>query len=226
VQSRVTPRRGTVAAVKRSRIVWVLASWVATTSACDDKGSAGQSIAKALEAPKKEEPAAKAAPKAKPAPDPNAPPWTLAAVRDAMPAGTKVVYARSGTDAKGKKVSGKLTYVLSDAAKDGPTTSYTIDPDPGTNKASAMPATAPWSAASPFFAMEKPTMTIVGRESITVPAGTFDTAKAEVKDFFGNAKTVWMIVERPGLYAKVVDGGNAADDADKTEIVYELAALP
>lgn len=208
--------------MKRAATIWVLASFFATALACDDKGGAGQSIAKAVDT-KKEEPKAEPKPKPKPAPDPNAPPWTLDAVRSAMPSGTKVVYDRSGVDAKGKKVGGKLTYVLSDAGKDGPTTSYTVDPDPGTNKASAMPATAPWSTASPFFAMEKPTTTIAGKESVTVPAGTFEAVKAEMKDFFGNAKTVWMIVDKPGLYAKVVDSGN---DADKTEIVYELAALP
>lgn len=201
----------------------VLAAFLASTSACDDKGSASQSIAKAVDQPRKEEPKTETKAKPKPAPDPNAPPWTYEQVRDAMAPGTKVVYARSGVDAKGKKVGGKLTYVLSGADKDGATTSYTVDPDPGTNKASAMPATAPWAAASPFFAMEKPTVTMAGEESVTVPAGTFTAKKAEMKDFFGNAKTVWMIVDKPGLYAKVVDTGN---DADNAELVYELAALP
>ncbi|MEO8654389.1 MAG: hypothetical protein ABI409_09720, partial [Ramlibacter sp.] len=41
-----------------------------------------------------------------------------------------------------------------------------------------------WAAASPFFAMEKPTVTMAGEESITVPAGTFTAKKAEMKDFF------------------------------------------
>lgn len=210
--------------VNRPATLLLIAVFSATALACDDKGSdAGKSIAKALETPKKEEPKADAKPKPKPAPDPNAPPWTYETVRDAIAPGTKVVYARSGVDAKGKKVGGKLTYVVSSADKDGPTTSYTIDPDPGTNKASAMPATTPWTAASPFFAMEKPTITIVGTESVTVPAGTFEAKKAEVKDFFGNGKTVWMIVDKPGLYAKVVDSGN---DSDKQEIVFELVALP
>lgn len=215
-------RRVIVPGVNRPATLLLLAVFSANALACDDQGSAGKSIAQALET-KKEEPKADVKPRPKPAPDPNAPPWTYETVRDAMAPGTKVVYARSGVDAKGKKVGGKLTYVISSADKDGPTTSYTIDPDPGTNKASAMPATTPWTATSPFFAMEKPTTTIVGKESVTVPAGTFETSRAEVKDFFGNTKTVWMIIDKPGLYAKVVDAGN---DSDKQEIVFELVALP
>ncbi len=210
--------------MKRPLTAWILACACVALPACDDKGSAGQSIAKALDTPKKEEPKVASKPKAKEAVDPNAAPWTRDAVRDAMVAGTKVAYARTGTDAKGKKLGGKLTYVISDSGKDGPTTSYTIEPDPGTNAASAMPAMTPWSVASPFFAMEKPTTTIVGREPVTVPAGTFETTKAEMKDFFGNSKTVWMIVDRPGLYAKVLEAGK--DEADKTAIVYELVELP
>ena len=34
-----------------------------------------------------------------------------------------------------------------------------------------------------------------------------------------------MIVDQPGIYAKVVDAGNAGDDADKTEITYELVSV-
>jgi hypothetical protein len=209
----------------RSPLLGTLALVVALAG-CDDKGSATGSIAKSLETPKKEEPKAPAKPKEAPKPDPNAPPWTLDAVRDAMKAPMTVVYVRSGNDKSGKKVGGKLTYVLADATKDGATTKYTVDPDPGTNKASAMPATTGWSTLSPLFATEKPKIKIAGREQVTVPAGTFEATKAEVIDFFGNAKTVWMIVNRPGLYAKVEEGANMNDPDDKTAIVYELEALP
>ncbi len=198
-----------------------------TLPACDGGGTGqGQSIAKAVAKPEPEAAKPAAKPKAKPPEDPNASPWAADAVETAMAQGTKVAYARTGTDAKGKKVGGTLTYVLERADDDGATTSFTIAPDPGSNKASAMPATAPHSTLSPLFAMEKPTIAMAGRESITVPAGTFDAAKAELTDFFGNGKTVWMIVDRPGLYAKVHDRGNGGDEADKTDITYELVALP
>ncbi len=192
----------------------------------ESKGSAADAIAKAVAVEKKadtKEVKVEARPKKV---DPTAPPWTVDAVRAAMQPGTKLVYTRAGTDAKGKKAGGKLTYALSNTSDDGATTSYTVDPDPGTNKASSQPANTPWSTWSPFFAMEKPTVTISGREAVTVPAGTFEASKAELADFFGNHKTVWMIVDKPGIYAKVVESPNTSTEGDKTSITYELTELP
>ncbi|MBC8072869.1 MAG: hypothetical protein IAG13_31395, partial [Deltaproteobacteria bacterium] len=186
----------------------------------ESKGSAADAIAKAVDQKKeakKDEP--KVAPKPKVV-DPTAAPWTVDAIRAAMVPGTKLVYERSGVDAKGKKVGGKLTYALSNASDDGATTSYTLDPDPGTNKASSQPANTPWSTLGPFFAMEKPTPTISGREEVTVPAGTFMASKAEIADFFGNHKTVWMIVDKPGVHAKVIESANTSTEGDKTQITY------
>ncbi len=197
--------------------------------ACDsaDKSSASQSIAKALEAPPPKKPTTVTAgegPKTPKPVDPTALPWSIDDVRSALAAGTKLVYVRSGVDAKGKKVGGKLTYLLRATNDEGATTSYTVDPDPGTNLASSQAAHVPWSNSGPFFAMERPTSKVSGRESVTVPAGTFEASVAEVDDFFGNHKKLWMIVDKPGVYAKVVDGG-ANDPADKTEITLELEAI-
>jgi hypothetical protein len=83
-----------------------------------------------------------------------------------------------------------------------------------------------WTKQSPFFAMEKAEVKISGRESVVVPAGTYDASVAELTDFFGNTKTVYMIVDKPGVYAKVLEKANAAaDPKDKTDLVYELKAI-
>jgi putative ubiquitin-RnfH superfamily antitoxin RatB of RatAB toxin-antitoxin module len=66
---------------------------------------------------------------------------------------------------------------------------------------------------------------VVGKESVTVPAGTFEATKIELKDFFGNQKTVWLAADKPGIYVKVVDQGNTADDKDKTEVAHELVKV-
>jgi hypothetical protein len=213
--------------MKRTLQMWIV-SFTTTVSACDsDKASSSNDIAKALEtkAPPKVEPTKTDTKAAPPKVDPMAPPWTSDSVMAALKAGTKVVYARSGTDAKGKKASGQLTYLVRGAQMDGAATSYTIEPDPGTNKASSQIANTSWSNLSPFFGMEKTETKVLGRESVTVPAGTFETSKAELTDFFGNKKTVWMIVDQPGISAKVVDAGNEGDAADKTEITYELVSV-
>ena len=213
--------------MNRTLQLWIV-SFSTSMSACDsDKGSSSSDIAKALEtkAPPKLEPAKADTKAAPPKVDPMALPWSSDTVMAALKSGTKVVYARSGTDAKGKKAGGQLTYQVRGAQMDGVGTSYTIDPDPGTNKASSMVANTSWSSLSPFFAMEKTESKVIGREPVTVPAGTFETTKAELTDFFGNKKTVWMIVDQPGIYAKVVDAGNEGDAADKTEITYELVSV-
>lgn len=78
----------------------------------ESKGSAADAIAKAVAVEKKadtKEVKVEARPKKV---DPTAPPWTVDAVRAAMQPGTKLVYTRAGTDAKGKKAGGKLTYAL------------------------------------------------------------------------------------------------------------------
>jgi hypothetical protein len=213
--------------MNRTLQMWIV-SLSTALSACDsDKGSSSSDIAKALEtkAPPKVEPTKTDTKAAPPKVDPMAAPWTSDSVMAALKAGTKVVYKRSGTDAKGKKAGGELTYLVRGAQMDGVGTSYTIEPDPGTNKASSQVANTSWSSLSPFYGMEKTETKVLGRESVTVPAGTFEASKAELTDFFGNKKTVWMIVDQPGIYAKVVDAGNEGDAADKTEITYELVSV-
>ena len=153
-------------------------------------------------------------------------PWSFEDVRTAMEPGTQLVYRRTGTDAKGKKINDEMTYLLRKNTDDGAGTSFTLEPDPGTNAASSQLATTPWTKLSPFFAMEKPNETVVAREAVEVPAGKFEnTAKIEIADFFGNKKTVWLIADKPGVYAKVIEHGNDADEKDKTEISYELVKI-
>ncbi len=185
------------------------------------------SIANALEPSKveKKEDDAKVEPKKK---DPTAleNPWSFEDVRTALEPGTELVYKRSGTNAKGKKIDDELTYLLRKNTDDGAGTSYTVEPDNGSNDASSQVAMSPWGKLSPFFAMEKPTEKVLAREPVEVPAGKFDNcAKIELADFFGNKKTVWAVSDKPGIYAKVVDHGNDGDEKDKTEIVHELSKI-
>ena len=83
----------------------------------------------------------------------------------------------------------------------------------------------PWDKRSPFFQVERATSKLTGRETIEVGAGKFDCITAELTGFFGAHKTIWMPIGKPGIYAKVVDHGNANDEADQTEMVYELASI-
>lgn len=204
---------------------------------CDDKkSSVTEQMQKAAEeeAKRREKEdatkAAAAAEAAKNAPktgkDPNALelPWTSDSIKEALEMGTAVEYAVAGTDAKGKAVQD--TYYGTIKANNAS--------DVGVNKFHArmakdpvakQVATLPWGSFSPFFPMEKPEHELVKLEQVKVPAGTFDTVMIELRDFFGAHQTVWLIKDKPGVYAKVVDHGNANEESDKTEIVYELVKI-
>lgn len=152
-------------------------------------------------------------------------PWEREAVAAGLKVGTVLEYAQSGTDTKGKAVTDttRCQVKKGDDKTAGIVCVQVEHPskDPGAGQV----ATLGWSKFSPFFAVERPTPEFAAREKITVPAGEFDCVKTELKGFMGNHKTVWMIVDKPGIYAKVVDHGNANLPKDKTDMTYELAAI-
>lgn len=166
----------------------------------------------------------KAAPK--PAADPNKVelPWTFEKVRDAMEAGTVLAYARSGTNVKGKKIDDEFRWVVRRASADEVGTSGTITGG-GEGQPSGEVALAQWTQFSPFFTVEKPTHELKGREKVTVPAGEFDVIVADIKGVFGNRKTVYMVVDKPGVYAKVVEHPNEGAGKDKTNLTWELKEI-
>ncbi|MFV8754523.1 hypothetical protein ACNOYE_28575 [Nannocystaceae bacterium ST9] len=153
-------------------------------------------------------------------------PWRTDQMHDAMPLGTAVTFKQTGKDAKGKDVEDdyRCEIKFSSASEVGTVCNGVKFPskDKGANEV----AKAEWNEFSPFFAVSRPEHTLVERADLTVPAGTFDTVKVELKDFFGASYTVWMIADKPGLYAKVLKHPNAGVEDDKTELVFELATLP
>ncbi len=46
---------------------------------------------------------------------------------------------------------------------------------------------------------------IVGSEQIATPAGTFDCVVVEVAIDYETRKKLWMIKDKPGIYAKIID---------------------
>ena len=173
------------------------------------------------EEPKEEEPKAEAPAKK----DALELPWAREKVAAHMTPGTELVYKLTGSDAKGGKVDDdyKCTVKSNDTKAIG-TVCNTVK-KPSKDKGANLVATRDVSGFSPFFAVERPESTLVRTESVTVPAGTFDTVVVELKDFFGAHYTIWMIVDKPGIYAKVEEHARAGDDKDKTHKVYELASV-
>lgn len=151
-------------------------------------------------------------------------PWTFTQIRDGLPVGTSLRYAVEGKNAKGKNVEDTLiAQIKGTSDKEVKFVSYRQSQDKDASVKQLQ--TGRWTGFSPFFAVEQAEQTLVQRETIEVPAGTFDTVVVELKGFFGQHYTVWMIRDRPGVYAKVVEHASTAQEGDKTALVYALSEL-
>jgi hypothetical protein len=156
--------------------------------------------------------------------DPLALPWSFDEVKAGLKMGTKLDYRLTGVDAKGKPVDDAWTGTIKAPGENDVGLTSTKISQQDTPQATQV-AKIEWSRVSPFFFVERSDPKVTGREKVTVPAGEFDTVVADLEGFFGQHLTVWMIVDKPGIYAKVVDHGNKNEENDQTELVYELTAM-
>jgi hypothetical protein len=151
-------------------------------------------------------------------------PWTYEALQAEMPIGMTVRYALTGTDAKGKPVEDGWSATLRVNTDKEVGASATRDSAKDSPMAKQV-ARHEWTRASPFFWVERAETTVERREKVTVPAGEFDCVVVDFKGFFGAHQTAWMIADKPGVYAKVIEHANANEAEDQTELVYELTAI-
>lgn len=197
-----------------------------------------QSDKKAEEAKKaKEAEAAKAAEAAKKAKEGVVEhPWSFDGVKTTLAIGTVLTYEMEGTNAKGKPVKDRLIGKI--AGHDDLDVKILEYKESQKNVPAVMqPQGHPWGKLSPFFWVEQSETTILRKETVQVPAGSFDCVVAELTGFFGNHLTVWMIADKPGIYAQVIEhpnakagegeaeGGKGNKDEDRTEITYRLASI-
>ena len=151
--------------------------------------------------------------------------WDTSGVSSAMKAGTTLTYKQTGKDAKGKDVEDDYQCQVKTATAQNVGTVCNGVNHPSEDKGANEVATADWSQYSPFFTAERPEIELTERAELTVPAGTFDCVQAELEGFMGNHYTVWMIADKPGVYAKVHKHANLNDEEDKTDMVFELASM-
>ena len=195
---------------------------------CDsNEPSMADALKKADEAEAKkkaEEAKKKAAVKVEKKVDPTANPWTIDALKASMKMGMVATYAISGVDAKGKEVTDEYVATVkgNDDSKVRVNTHRVSKKD---DPVSSQVKTLDWSQLSPFFYVERAESQVLGRESVQVAAGSFECAKVEIKGFFGAHLTAWMIVDQPGVYAKVEEHANANEEGDQTALVYELQSV-
>jgi len=150
-------------------------------------------------------------------------PWSIDSMKAELKMGLRLEYAVSGTDAKGNEVED--TYLGEVKATNPGGISVIAYHGSAKGEAAKQLQTVDWGRLSPFFVVEKPQTSLQSRETVTVPAGTFETVVVDLEGFFGARRTVWMVVDEPGVYAKVVDHPNAAEEDDQTERTYELSKL-
>ncbi|MBL4689748.1 MAG: hypothetical protein JKY37_34490 [Nannocystaceae bacterium] len=151
-------------------------------------------------------------------------PWDIYKLKDSLKMGLVISYGVTGTDAKGKEVTDEYRGEVKGNNEHDVAVIQTLVSLADTPQAKQT-LSLPWDKASPFFYVERASTEVTGRETIETPAGKFDCITADLKGFFGAHKTVWMPIGKPGIYAKVVDHGNANAEDDQTEITYTLATI-
>lgn len=153
-------------------------------------------------------------------------PWTFDGLKVGLPIGTILEYEIAGTDAKGKPVKDRLHAEVA-GQDDNDVKILEYKQSQKDIPAVMQPQGHPWTKLSPFFWVEKVEVKLLRRESVQVPAGSFECMVADLSGFFGNHLTVWMVIDKPGVYAKVVEHPNTknAEQDDPTEITYTLVEL-
>lgn len=157
-------------------------------------------------------------------------PWSFDGVKTSLKIGTVLTYDMDGVDAKGKPVADRL---LGEIAGHDELDVKILEYKESQKKVPAVmqPQGHPWNKLSPFFWVERNETKVLRKETVQVPAGSFDCVVAEVTGFFGNHLTVWMIADQPGIYAQVIEHPNTKASEgegageDRTEIRYRLASI-
>jgi len=147
-------------------------------------------------------------------------PWTGGDLQEAFSVGTEIVYSRTGTDEAGRQFGGTHSFKVEESSPQI-VEIYSIWEDGGerSHGTNAMV----WEDAAFLFSYSNSQLKVLGSELVETPLGSFDTVVVEVShDFHGTRQTYWMIPDRPGIYARVVDHGKK--DSPK-KLVMTLKAV-
>jgi len=134
-------------------------------------------------------------------------PWSEKELRAALQPGFTTVYDRTGTNDKGKAVSGTQRFEVKEVYEPTVAIDSTWE-DPGTKERSSGNKELQWKNARFMASFSNSESRVLGSEKVETPAGTFDTVKVEVtNDFFKTRQIYWMIPDQPGVYARYEDFG-------------------
>jgi len=135
-------------------------------------------------------------------------PWTKESVQKNLPKGTTLLYSRKGKDKEGKLIADEYRFeVTSTTETEIKISGSKIKNMKSTYSLDAKAIIRQWTKGSPFFSLLNSEIKVIGQEKISVTAGSFDCVVAEIKGFFGKKQKVWMIKNKPGVHAKVIQAG-------------------
>ena len=132
-------------------------------------------------------------------------PWTAKAIKNATTVGEILIYKMSGTDKNGVAQNYDFHYkVVKIDGNNIELKSRKIDTVDGKQYGDGSHETIfAKDGTSPYFDEMRPKLKVLRTEKVEVPAGSFDCTVVEMKSMFGDIKTVWMINDTPGVYARV-----------------------
>lgn len=135
-------------------------------------------------------------------------PWSSKQIKEFASKLDYVSYHRTGTE-KDKKVAvdDAYSFVVEEVDQVGVRSSIQIDPSPATIFVGGVGGGFK-DQISPFFPVMRPKVEILKKEKLKVTAGEFDCVVVRIKDIFDSPpQTAWMIIDQPGVYAKLEDQG-------------------
>lgn len=155
-------------------------------------------------------------------------PWNFDSVKANLKIGTTLTYSMEGSNKKGKPIEDQLHGEIH--GHDDLDVKIMEYKESKKNIPAVMqPQGHPWGKLSPFFHVDQSEVKLLRKESVQVPAGSFDCVVADITGFFGNHLTVWMINDQPGVYAQVVQHPNTKNEDAKaeqpTDVTFRLTAI-
>lgn len=150
-------------------------------------------------------------------------PWTMDEVRNTYDEGFTLIYSRSGTRKNGEEATGTHSFEITATSQ----WDASIDNvwEEGGERHIATDRLN-WQDAvllGAFPASRDTEFTVTGEETVTVPAGTFETVVVETTNSYLETRhTHWLVVDQPGVYAKWIDHGKEGEPA---HLVMELTEI-
>ncbi|MBT3222411.1 MAG: hypothetical protein HN348_25340, partial [Proteobacteria bacterium] len=133
-------------------------------------------------------------------------PWTIREVRDKMKNGTNWLYKLSGTTANREPVEGTRRHEVLDI-NDAFMVVRQVTMDAEGKESDTADKARGWETLE--FQKADMTWEVLRTQKLELEGGTFDCVVVHSRNkHTGNESSWWLVVDRPGIYARIIDHGN------------------